>query len=184
MSGEGLQGRLECSAVGRILISGFVLFVLVGTVVWNLPESKLKRSDSRYVEPVVLALGLDQTWGVFAPEPRKQTFDMEARIIYDDGTREIWTMPKAAEPFVSSFRTYHWQKYSEYARNDMPPATLRPLAGWVARKHNMAGRRPVEVTLVRRWRDLRAPDSESPRPPWQEHAYFTLQVTPEILRGD
>ena len=59
--------------------------------------------------PFVEATGLDQNWGVFAPNPRRQGIELEARIVFADGTRAVWTHPKG-DPVIHAYRTVRWRK--------------------------------------------------------------------------
>ena len=64
-----MQERLESSAVGRAVISAFAVVTVVALALWNLPDSEIKRKALTVVRPYVTALGLEQNWGVFAPDP-------------------------------------------------------------------------------------------------------------------
>jgi len=178
-----LQERVESSPSGRALITGVLIFILASLVAANIPNtSYLQRKLNSIVEPVRDSVGLDQTWSVFAPEPRRQTFALNAQIKYNDGTSETWTVP-TGDPFIAEYRVYHWQKWSEYARADDTPWLWEPFAAWVARTHNSATRHPVQVILVRRWFDLNPPGSHPSRGPWHEYTYYSLAVTPSVLAG-
>jgi hypothetical protein len=177
-----LQRRLESSRLGRAAITGLLIFVISSLVAANIPPSYLQVKLNKIVQPVRDGLGLDQTWSVFAPEPRRQTFGLDARIVFIDGSVQTWTVP-TGDPVVAEYRTYHWQKWSEYARADDTSVLWGPLAEWLARKYDTPTVHPVQVTLVRRWYDLNPPGSAVGHGPWHEYPYFTLQVTPAILRG-
>jgi hypothetical protein len=177
-----LQARIESTAGGRAAISGVVLFLLVSFAVSNLPDSRLKEVGSHAVRRVRDALGLEQAWNVFAPDPRAATFDLRARIRFSDGSVRVWRVP-GGDPFLSPYRTYHWQKWAEAVRLDARSALWRPFAEWVARTQAPGGKRPVEVVLVRRWYDLFPPGARRSRGAWNEYAFFTLPVTPEVLGG-
>ena len=178
-----LQEKFESLPVGRALISGALIFIIASLVAANIPDtSYVQRKLTTIVQPVRDGVGLDQTWSVFAPEPRRQTFALEARIQYSDGTKETWTVP-TGDPFIAEYRVYHWQKWSEYARADDTSWLWEPFAVWVARTHNSAARHPVEVTLVRGWYDLKPPGSHPSRGPWNEYTYYSIPVTPSLLAG-
>jgi hypothetical protein len=178
-----LQERIESSQIGRAAITGALLFILGSLLAANIPQSYLQQKLNTIVQPVRDGLGLDQTWSVFAPEPRSQTFALEARISYSDGTFETWHVP-TGDPFLAEYRTYHWQKWSESARSDDQALVLwKPFAVWIARTHDLPTVHPTKVTLVRRWFDLFPPGSHPTRGPWHEYAYLTLRVTPTILEG-
>ena len=175
-----LQQKVESDWVGQSLISGLILFVLAALVFWNLPDSAITRFGVRRVSPVVLALGLDQRWGVFAPNPRSQVWDLRARVEYTDGRVATWSFPALGDPVLSEFRIYHWQKWTEVARSDDFRALAATTAEWVARTHLRYGT-VSKVSLIRRWYDLRPPGPGPARGPWQEETYYTLNVTPQVL---
>ena len=176
------QERFEGSAFGRAAISGLLLFILLALVAANIPTSYLQKKLNNIVLPVRDSLGLDQTWSVFAPEPRSQTFGLYARVAYADGTSDIWTVP-SGDPYVSEYRTYHWQKWSEYARLDVQTSLWEPLAIFIARTYDRPNRHPSEITLVRTWYDLFPPGSHPNHGETYQYEYFTLQVTPSVLSG-
>ena len=178
-----LQEGVEKDLIGRAVITGIIIFILAALVAANIPQtSYLQRKLNSIVRPVRDSVGLDQTWSVFAPEPRRETFALDAQIKYADGTAETWTVP-TGDPLIAEYRTYHWQKWSEYARADDTPILWEPFAAWVARTHDSPTRHPVSVTLVRRWYDLYPPGSHPSRGPWNEYTYFSLDVTPAVLAG-
>ena len=177
-----VQDKVESSAIGRAAVSGVIIFILGSLIAANIPSSYLQRKLNTIVQPVRDSVGLDQTWSVFAPEPRQQTFGLGATISYDNGTKEIWSVP-TGDPFISEYRTYHWQKWSEYARADDQPALWEPLAIWLARTYDRSNRHPTEVVLTRYWYDLFAPGTHPIRGPWHEVTYFSLAITPSILAG-
>jgi hypothetical protein len=177
-----LQEKLESKQIGRAVITGLLLFVLGSLVAANIPSSFLQQKLNTIVQPVRDGVGLDQTWSVFAPEPRQQTFGLAARISYTDGTEETWSVP-TGDPVIAEYRTYHWQKWSEYARADDTSSLWQPFAVWLARTHDGAVRHPIQITLIRSWYDLYPPGTHPSRGPWNQFPYFTLQVTPAILSG-
>ena len=42
----------------------------------------------------MIATGLDQNWGVFSPDPRRQSLDLVGRVRYADGGRETLRVPR------------------------------------------------------------------------------------------
>jgi hypothetical protein len=178
-----LQEKLESNQAARAVISGIIIFILAALVAANIPQtSYLQKKLNSFVLPVRDSVGLDQTWSVFAPDPRRETYALEADLTYTDGTTERWLVP-TGDPFISAYRTYHWQKWSEYARADDRAYLWEPFAAWVARTHNSASRHPVSVTLVRRWYVLNPPGAHPSRGHWNEYTYYSLAVTPFLLSG-
>jgi hypothetical protein len=174
---------LVSSDAGRVAISAAIVVVLTAMVTANLPDSWLKQRLGHVADPVIDATGLVQVWGVFAPDPRRQSVDIEARIRFSDGTTGVWHDPEGS-PLLDDYWLVRWRKLLEWAIADAYKDTLwQPLAAFVAREAATTGKRPVEVTLVRRWSDLRPPGSEPSRAPWREVSYYTLQVTDDMIES-
>jgi hypothetical protein len=79
-----------------LAISGFVLFHLTATVVWNIPDSPLRRSMLPAFRPYMLPLGLWQSWWMFAPDPMSVTAVLDAEVIDARGMRHIHEFPRVA----------------------------------------------------------------------------------------
>lgn len=169
------QERFESSAWGRRLLNAFFVLTIAVVVVWNLPSLELRRLALPVARAPLNATGLNQAWNMFAPEPRKQSIAVFARIDYADGTSATWEPPTGG-PFVGQFRTYRWRKWMELVRLDKNKSLWEPAASWVAQEYDHQGRTPLRVTLVRRWQSLAAPGSGQPDAQWKEFSYFTLEV--------
>jgi hypothetical protein len=180
---KDLQEKIESDATGRAAISGVILFVLLTLLASNLSESSLQNWLSELVRPVRNGLGLDQAWGVFAPDPRSTIYGLAGRIAYDDGTTETWHWPRG-DPIISEFRAYHWQKFSEQVRLDDKSTLWQPFAVWLARAHDRPDRHPTDITLIRSWAELNPPGTHPSRGPWNSYEFFTLQVGPAILAAE
>jgi hypothetical protein len=172
-----VQERLESSVAGRWAISVFLIATLASLIVWNMPASEIQRKALKVVRPYVTALSLEQNWGVFAPDPRRQTLDFFARVRYADGSEEEVRMPTGGD-FVGAYWDYHWWKWVESVTNDQRDGLWKPAAVWFARRATTDSRKPVRVTLVRRWYELFPPGPGPSRGPWQEAEYYTLDITP------
>ena len=179
-----MQQRLESSPAGRAVISVFVAATVLCLVLWNLPDdSALQRETSRIVRPYMLATGLSQNWGVFAPNPRRETLAFEARVTYADGTTETKTVPRGGL-LVGSYWDYRWRKWYEYVRGDDYKGLWQPAAAWFAARAEDEGRQPVRVTLVRRWRASLPPGDGPSHGPWQEDAFYAYELTPSGEDGE
>jgi hypothetical protein len=171
-----VQERFESTLAGRVAISVFLIVTLVALVFWNLPDSEIKRKSLMIVRPYITATSIDQNWGVFAPDPRRQTIDLVARVRFADGTEEILGIPRGND-LIGGYWDYRWWKWVEWARSDAHRVLWQPAALWFASRARTNGRRPVQVTLIRRWYDLMPPGEGLDRTDWQEYAYFTLRLT-------
>jgi hypothetical protein len=172
-----MQERFESTAVGRGIISLFLVMTLVSVVTWNLPSSELKAETVGVIAPYVNATGLNQNWSVFAPEPRRSTIVLEARITYADGTRETW-QPPDRNAVVGGYSDYRWRKWYEHVMSGDETFLWKPAAEYVARLHTREGRQPVRVVLIRRSQALLAPGPGPERGEWTETTLYTLIVRP------
>lgn len=171
----GLQRRLETSSTGRALISALILFTLAAMLLSNLPASELRRTGMKVFDPYLDATGLHQNWNLFAPDPRRSTLQLEARITFDDGSTTVWH-PPTGDPFVGVYRTFRWRKWAGNVLASSNESLLQPTADWIARMHTKDGKIPVEVVLVKR--SYVAPPLGSGKPskqPWRESVLLTVQ---------
>lgn len=165
-----MQERLESSTWGRVLLSVSIALIVTGMVLTQLPGSALRRAGDRVFRPYISAVGLDQNWEVFAPDPRQMSLDVHAIVDFADGSTARWNVP-TGDMFVGTYRTYRWQKWMENLRADTNAELWEPTAQWLAREHADEGE-VVRVTLVRRWYDTPRPGTSSARPPWNEYEFF------------
>jgi hypothetical protein len=170
-----LQERFESTPAGRVVISIFVVVTLAFVVATSLPRSSLRHRVLVPGQPYLNALGLDQRWNVFAPEPRKQVIDLVSRVTFSDGSQTEWRLPRRAA-LVGAYSDYRWRKWLENAIADAHRELWRPQALWIARNASSHGRQPVRVALVRRFYDLFPPGTGPDRGPWKEFTYYTLDL--------
>lgn len=177
-----LQERFESTAAGRVAISLLIVASLAFVVAENLPRSSLRHDVLVPGQPYLNAVGLDQHWEVFAPNPRKQVIDLVSRVTFSDGSQAVWRLPDRGA-LVGAYSDYRWRKWLENAIADANRPLWRPLALWTARRVSTGGKRPVRVTLIRRFYDLLPPGSRPDRGPWKEFAYYTLALPQGAARA-
>jgi len=170
-----LQSRVESTGIGRAAISGFVVVTLVAIAAINLPGSALRADLMAPGQPYLNALGLDQNWALFAPDPRRTAIGLRAVVRYDDGTSATWTIPND-DPVIGTYRDYRWRKWMENVIMDANQALWRPAALWAAREEARPDRREFDVTLVRLEAILRPPGTAAIRGPWVSRAFFNLRL--------
>jgi hypothetical protein len=168
----GRLERFEASSAGRALLSVLLVALVAGIVVVNLPDSKLRDTASEVTEPMINVLGLNQNWNVFAPEPRKQSIGLEARVTFVDGGHASWR-PYEGGDLVASYRDYRWGKYMENVRQDQNRGLWPGLAAWVARRAAQdKDRKVARVVLVRRWRDVLPPGAKRNEGPPRLYVFY------------
>lgn len=177
-----LQERFEATAAGRVAISLLIAASLAFVVAENLPRSSLRHDVLVPGQPYLNVAGLDQHWEVFAPNPRKQVIDLVSQVTFSDGSKAVWRLPDRGA-LVGTYSDYRWRKWLENAIADANRGLWRPLALWTARRVSTGVKRPVRVTLIRRFYSLFPPGSRPDRGPWNEFAYYTLALPAATVGG-
>jgi hypothetical protein len=165
---------LAYGPVVRAVLSVLLVLFVGAVVAWNLPQSEIRRRSVRVARPGLVTVGADQTWSVFAPDPRPRTIAFEARLTYADGSRGVFSYP-SGHPWLGEYRRYRWQKWMESFIADGHSELWADAARWIAAERSGSGaaRRVVHVDLVRRWYDL-SPPGVSPGPRvWHEYRFYS-----------
>jgi hypothetical protein len=160
-----LQQRFEESHVGKVVISAFVaVFVLIG-VLWNVPDSPIRRSLMPVVTPVAAPAGLDQYWGMYGtPDSRLETVEVHVKMA--DGEDRVWTM-QPGERGIG-----WWDRWILMRRAVIHDASIRPqLARWVVREVTEPTEHVVGVTVVYRTQTLPPPGEGPPGKPAMKVLY-------------
>lgn len=168
-----MSERVERSPLGQVLISALVVVLILVEVGTNLPSSAIERSVGETSNRVVRILGSEQAWGVFAPDPRPTSLQVEGRVTFADGTHATWHLPQGSKLY-ENLRYYRWRKWLERVRSDSYPEIWDPTARWIASLYADGPSAVTKVELVRRFHDNTV---EDPQPPWQEFTYYTLDLT-------
>lgn len=163
-------GFFAGTPVGRGLLSimcGFVVFVLI---VWNLPNSHLRRQLAP--NDVVYTLALDQNWGVFSPNPTTTSIRVEADVYLADGRVLHHVFPEG-DNFLGGLSEYRWRKWERRVRLDSNSRLWRPTAEWVAAQY--LDRQPTKVVLIRYFSTTPPPGSNQERV-WDSFEFYELPV--------
>ncbi|MGQ0830726.1 MAG: hypothetical protein ACT4OV_03525 [Microthrixaceae bacterium] len=158
--------------MGRLAIAVAIALVLLAEAGTNLPASSLQRRVGPTASRIVQWAAFEQTWAVFAPNPRDTSLDLEAEVTFADGTTALWTMPDG--PIVgTNLRYYRWRKWLEWVRADAQWTLWEPTARWIASEHAGRASPVVQVDLIRRFhRNL----VDGPQPPWRSFTYYSLRL--------
>lgn len=172
----GWQHRFEQSSFGRGVLSTLIVVSLIAIVAINLPNSDLRQQLLRPAQPYLNAVGLDQNWSLFAPNPRRVVIDVSAAVTYDDGRVAQWTFPHDGA-LIGAYRDYRWRKWEE---NLVSPANAGPLwqraALWAASRETRVGHAVKKVALVERYASLEPPGVTPSTGPLATRIIFVLHV--------
>ena len=161
-----MSEALESTRAGRIAISALVV-ALLGTAVAGSFWPWL-------VQRQLFAVGLHQSWDVFAPDPIHRDVRFEALIDYADGTTSTWHVERS--PARSPYASQRWELWEDHIVGDDASALWERTARWVAARHGRPGRVPVRVVLRRRWSDLPPPGLDPSLRLWNEFDFYTLDL--------
>jgi hypothetical protein len=162
------------SVAGRALLNFALIVTLAAVLVANMPNSTLK---SRLIVPAqsyLAAIGLGQSWGVFAPNPRQDVIYVTGHIQYSDGTTSVWSFP--ARTGIMAYSDYRWQKFGEHVRLDTNQQLWPTFAAYLAHHESRRGDKPVQVSLMRRWAELQPPGATSGVGPWRQFVFYATSV--------
>jgi hypothetical protein len=120
----------------RGLLNAFILFHLLAIVVWNMPSSYLQQQLRGRITRYMTYVGLDQAWGMFAPEPGRENFYMQARITLANGERAYW--PIGRQDNLNPFARLVNERQRKLTENMYNPGNGLPyynqMALWALRK--------------------------------------------------
>jgi hypothetical protein len=177
------QSRIERSPFGRGVLSVLILITLIAIVATNLPNSDLRTIAMRPGQPYLNALGLDQAWGVFAPDPRRAVIDVSAFVTYDDRKVAQWSIPRNGA-LLGSYTDYRWGKWEEFLIQPGVGSSLwQPAAEWAASREVRPGHTIKRVVLVERYRQLAPPGVTPSIGATKQKVFYSLSLPGTGRRG-
>ncbi len=156
--------------LARLALSAFLLVHLAAILVWNLPESALKQRIGSWAGSYLLPTGQWQHWGMFAPEPLRETLALEAQARDSQGIIHIYKFPRMADrPVAAAFSGYRHSKFSHNLLAETAVAYREFAARHAARSWNLpAASFPLDLDLYHNmWRpaEIGQPPADPSRPP-------------------
>jgi len=133
------------SPMGEGAISTLIVVVLLIGVVWNMPESAIKRLLVPPLEPIAVSTGLDQYWTMYAPDPPQRLENLEIHVTMADGADRVWTV-QPRDPIVGVGAHHRWRKLKESLTSE--PQIRADWAHWVVRQLTAPSERPVQVRMI------------------------------------
>jgi hypothetical protein len=99
----------------RWAISAFLVVHVSAVTLWVLPASPLRLRVMNVASYYILPLGLWQYWGMFAPDPVRDTVMLEAEVVDARGLRYSFAFPRLAD--YSKWRGVPRVRHSKFAAN-------------------------------------------------------------------
>jgi len=161
----------------RLAISAFLVVHLGAVAVVNLPGSALRQALVGPAAYYLVPIGLDQAWGMFAPNPVLHPMTLEATTVDREGIRRTFVFPKMTD--FSIWEAMPRVRHSKYASNCGVPqnTAIREFAVRHAIRQLgiPAGAFPVEAELLFQVRET-PPPGAAPADPMKPPVPQTLQT--------
>jgi hypothetical protein len=156
--------------IQRGLLSLVILAHIVAVGLWNLPDCALRKRLGGWAPFYMMPTGQWQHWGMFAPEPFRETVMLEAQARDARGDYHIHTFPRMADkPFHVAFLGYRHSKFMHNMALEDNVAQREFAARHAVRSWNLPAEAfPVELDLYyKAWRPaaLGDPPHEEARAP-------------------
>jgi hypothetical protein len=133
----------------RLIVSAFVAFHLSAIIMWTLPPCLIKERFMMPYRYYVLPLGIWQWWAIFAPDPIKENWLLEAEVVDVQGIRRIYEFPTIGD--LSWWARVPRYRHPKFTSNMMDPEYTRQrvfAARHVVRQLGLAEEAfPLTVTL-------------------------------------
>lgn len=166
--------------ITRLAINAFLIFHLVAITVWAVPlNTQLVLVFRGFLRPYMLWSGLFQSWDTFAPLPRTVNARLEANVIGQDGTIQVWTFPRMEQ--LGLFERYGKERYRKFAEvlEDSKNVALMPdVARHLVRRYKNPANPPAIIVFVERWTDIKPDETPAAE---QAKILYSYAVQPQDL---
>jgi hypothetical protein len=143
----------------RWAISAFVLFHLAALITWNVPNCAIRNRLVLKFAPYMLPTGLWQNWTMFAPDPMRHAFMLQALAVDKNGIMYEFAFPHLTDfgMWQAMPRVRH-SKYPTYLMLDEYASHREMAARHVVRKLDLPPEvYPVDVELQYAVKEAPAP---------------------------
>lgn len=156
--GSNTRPRSRWARLSEWAISVLVIAVVLVGVIGSMPKSTIKSTVAPVVAPIARASGLDQSWGVFSPNPPRIITEIEVHVVMSNGDDRVWRLDADR-----SLPEYRWRKLKEAV---IKHKALRPgFAQWVVGQvtDGTETLRPAHVLIIMQTETLPLPGKGEPK---------------------
>jgi len=145
----------------KLGVSAFLIVHLGGTVVWVLPPCPVRAACVPWAQYYMMPLGFWQYWGMFAPDPLRDTVTMEADVVDARGLRSTFEFTKVANlPKLQAVPKFRHPKYVANLLGDDAQFDREVAARHAVRRLEIPDEAfPVDVNLIAQIRRTPPPGS-------------------------
>ena len=135
--------------VKRWAISAFVLFHVAAIAIWNFPKGAIHERIVPHLVSYMLPTGLWQNWTMFAPDPMRHAFSLQALAVDKNGIMHEFAFPKLADRGIwEAIPRVRHSKFPTYLMLDEYASHREMVARYVVRELDLPPESfPVEVEL-------------------------------------
>lgn len=144
------------SRVGEIAVSALVGVMVLVAIMGSIPNSAIKRTAAPVLTPIARASGLDQSWGVFAPNPPRIITELEVHVVMPNGDDRVWRLDADR-----SLPEYRWRKLKEAVIKHK--SLRRGFALWVVDHVTGENERAAHVLIIMQTESLPLPGQGEPK---------------------
>lgn len=185
MKEEIYWNRARLQTAKRVAINLFVGFHILSIACWCLPlDTPLVTLCRNLARPYFLWSGLFQSWDTFAPTPWPANSYVEAIIVYQDGSRRIWSFPRMEQLSLRErYFKERYRKFAENLQNEKNDALWPDVARYIARANSTPANPAKTIILVQESSAI-TPGAKGPYgpEPWDQHVLYGYGVKPKDLQ--
>jgi hypothetical protein len=150
----------------KAIINGFIIFHVSAFLIWSMPESNLfMQSFSNTIRPYMTATGLWHGWAMFAPNPSSVNSYLEAEILFANGKKRIWTLPRIElEELQNRSPMERWNQWEVNLGNNENSVIWPDAARYIAKLHRDPSNKLVSIQFRRYWNRIPPPSSDDFQP--------------------
>lgn len=163
--------------VRRLAVSAFLAFHLFALGIINMPPSALRERLFPVALYYLIPMGLDQAWGMFAPNPDMHAMTVEVTTVDKNGIQRTYTFPKMTDfsPWQAIPRVRH-SKFTSNLGVERNTAHREFAVRYAIRQLKIpADAFPVEAEMVYRVQET-PPPGAPPRDPMKPPVSQRLQT--------
>lgn len=171
----------------RVLMTVVLAFYLYCLALIISPDTTWRTAFYKPLHPFLSALGIWQSWNVFAPMIRTDNFHLLAVITYKNGVTSLWEFPR--QDLLTGIEQMRAERYRKWVNDRLRyheySFLLPDAARYIARLHNHLDSPPAVVELMYFSAPIPPPDStEAVKAPahTQHKTIFVYQVEPGDLK--
>lgn len=143
------------SLAALVVIFTFLVMALADAI----PASRTRDAVAPRLRPAMVATGIFQPWGLFAPNPMTIEVRTYAVVTFEDGTSTTW-FPSDERNNIDSNRNERWRKWEGRIRENRNAELWDETARHVVHRFEVDGVSVAEVDLVRRWSQIPSIDQQ------------------------